>query len=214
MEEQLMPTRENTRDTPSSAVSSGMTPGAHLADPAPLGLAAFALTTFFLSFVNAGLVPETVEPVVFGLALAYGGGAQLLAGMWEFAKGNTFGATAFSSYGAFWLSFWWLTAHLADYKIPASDVGKGVGLYLIAWGIFTAYMSVAATRVSGAVLAVFVLLTLTFLVLGIGDLTTTDGITKLGGWIGILTALAAWYASFAGVTAFTFKRPLVPTAPR
>jgi succinate-acetate transporter protein len=214
MEEQFMPTRENTRDTPSSAVSSGMTPGAHLADPAPLGLAAFALTTFFLSFVNAGLVPDTVEPVVFGLALAYGGGAQLLAGMWEFAKGNTFGATAFSSYGAFWLSFWWLTAHLADYKIPASDVGKGVGLYLIAWGIFTAYMTVAATRVSGAVLAVFVLLTLTFLVLGIGDLTTTDGITKLGGWIGILTALAAWYASFAGVTAFTFKRPLVPTAPR
>jgi uncharacterized protein len=214
MEEQLMPTRENTRDTPSSAVSSGMTPGAHLADPAPLGLAAFALTTFFLSFVNAGLVPDTVEPVVFGLALAYGGGAQLLAGMWEFAKGNTFGATAFSSYGAFWLSFWWLTAHLADYKIPAADVGKGVGLYLIAWGIFTAYMTVAATRVSGAVLAVFVLLTLTFLVLGIGDLTTTDGITKLGGWIGILTALAAWYASFAGVTAFTFKRPLVPTAPR
>jgi succinate-acetate transporter protein len=134
--------------------------------------------------------------------------------MWEFAKGNTFGATAFSSYGAFWLSFWWLTAHLADYKIPASDVGKGVGLYLIAWGIFTAYMSVAATRVSGAVLVVFVLLTLTFLVLGIGDLTTTDGITKLGGWLGILTALAAWYASFAGVTAFTFKRPLVPTAPR
>ncbi|HVH95179.1 MAG: acetate uptake transporter [Nocardioidaceae bacterium] len=209
-----MSTRESARETPSSAVSSGMTPGAHLADPAPLGLAAFALTTFFLSFVNAGLVPETVEPVVFGLALAYGGGAQLLAGMWEFAKGNTFGATAFSSYGAFWLSFWWLTAHLADYKIPASDVGKGVGLYLIAWGIFTAYMSVAATRVSGAVLTVFVLLTLTFLVLGIGDLTTTDGITKLGGWIGILTALAAWYASFAGVTAFTFKRPLVPTAPR
>ena len=100
-----------------------MTPGSHLADPAPLGLAAFALTTFFLSFVNAGLVPASVEPVVFGLALAYGGGAQLLAGMWEFAKGNTFGATAFSSYGAFWLSFWWLTAHLADYKIPESDVG-------------------------------------------------------------------------------------------
>ena len=209
-----MPTRQSTRETPSSAVSSGMTPGAHLADPAPLGLAAFALTTFFLSFVNAGLVPDTVEPVVFGLALAYGGAAQFAAGMWEFAKGNTFGATAFSSYGAFWLSFWWLTAHLADYKIPASDVGKGVGLYLIAWGIFTAYMSVAATRVSGAVLVVFVLLTLTFLVLGIGDLTTTDGITKLGGWLGILTALAAWYASFAGVTAFTFKRPLVPTAPR
>jgi succinate-acetate transporter protein len=134
--------------------------------------------------------------------------------MWEFAKGNTFGATAFSSYGAFWLSFWWLTAHLADYKIPAADAGKGVGLYLIAWAIFTAYMTVAATRVSGAVLAVFALLTLTFLLLGLGDLTTTTGLTKTGGWVGILTALAAWYASFAGVTAFTFKRALVPTAPR
>src|SRR4051812_11155588 len=188
--------------------------GAHIADPAPLGLAAFALTTFFLSFVNAGLVPSTVEPVVFGLALAYGGAAQFAAGMWEFTKGNTFGATAFTSYGAFWLSFWWLTAHLADYKIPASDVDKGVGLYLIAWGIFTAYMTVAATRVSGAVLSVFALLTITFVLLGIGDMSGTDAISKLGGYVGILTALAAWYASFAGVTAFTFKRAIVPTAPR
>src|SRR3954452_7448337 len=120
-----------------------------IADPGPLGLAAFALTTFVLSVFNSGIL-KTGEPVVLGLALAYGGGAQLLAGMWEFRKGNTFGAVAFSSYGAFWISFWALTAHLADYKIPASDVGKGVGLYLIAWGIFTAYMSVAATRVSGA----------------------------------------------------------------
>jgi len=203
-----------TTETPSSAVSTGITPGAHIADPAPLGLAAFALTTFFLSFVNAGWLPASVEPVVFGLALAYGGLAQFAAGMWEFTKGNTFGATAFTSYGAFWLSFWWLTAHLADYKIPASDVDKGVGLYLIAWGIFTAYMTVAATRVSGAVLAVFALLTATFLLLGVGDLTTTDGISKLGGYVGILTALAAWYASFAGVTAFAFKRPLVPTGTR
>src|SRR3954470_17475802 len=203
-----------TTERPSSAVSSGITPGAHIADPAPLGLAAFALTTFFLSFVNAGWVPASVEPVVFGLALAYGGLAQFAAGMWEFSKGNTFGATAFSSYGAFWLSFWWLTAHLADYKIPASDVGKGIGLYLIAGGIFTAYMSVAPPRVSGAVLAVFALLTVTFVLLGIGDLSTTEGITKLGGYVGVLTALAAWYASFAGVTAFAFKRPMVPTGVR
>ncbi len=188
--------------------------GAHIADPAPLGLAAFALTTFLLSFVNAGLLPASTEPVVFGLALAYGGGAQFVAGMWEFTKGNTFGATAFTSYGAFWLSFWWLTAHLESYKIPAADVGKGVGLYLVAWGIFTAYMTVAATRVSGAVLTVFALLTITFLVLGIGDLSGTATITKTGGYIGILTALAAWYASFAGVTAFAFKRPLLPTGPR
>ena len=204
----------STRETRSTPAAPAPVPGAHLADPAPLGLAAFALTTFVLSFVNAGLVPASVEPVVFGLALAYGGAAQFAAGLWEFAKGNTFGATAFTSYGAFWLSFWWLTAHLAEYKIPASDVGKGVGLYLIAWGIFTAYMTVAATRVSGAVLAVFVLLTLTFFLLGIGDWSGTEGLSKLGGYVGILTALAAWYASFAGVTTFAFKRPLVPTGPR
>jgi succinate-acetate transporter protein len=188
--------------------------GAHIADPGPLGLAAFALTTFILSFVNAGILPATVEPVVFGLALAYGGGAQLLAGMWEFTKGNTFGATAFSSYGAFWLSFWWLTAHLDSYKIPAADVGKGVGLYLIAWGIFTAYMTIGATRVNPAVLAVFALLTLTFLLLGIGDMTTTESITKIGGYVGILTALAAWFASFVGVYAFTHKRQLVASSAR
>jgi succinate-acetate transporter protein len=200
-------------DTPAST-QTPVARGAHIADPAPLGLAAFALTTFFLSFVNAGIVPETVEPVVFGLALAYGGGAQFAAGMWEFTKGNTFGATAFTSYGAFWLSFWWLTAHLADYKIPAADAGKGLGLYLVAWGIFTAYMSIAASRVSGAVLTVFVLLTVTFLLLGIGDWATATGITKAGGYVGIATALAAWYASFAGVTTFAFKKPIVPVGER
>jgi succinate-acetate transporter protein len=201
------------RDAPSSAASSGITPGSHLADPAPLGLAAFALTTFVLSVVNAGWVPDTVEPVVFGLALAYGGLGQLLAGMWEFAKGNTFGATAFSSYGAFWISFWWLTGH-TDLSGAGADAAKGIGWYLLAWGIFTAYMSVAATRVSGAVLTVFVLLTLTFLVLAWGQFATSTGITHTGGYLGLLTALAAWYASFAGVTAFAFKRPLVPTGAR
>jgi succinate-acetate transporter protein len=206
-----LPTHKDTRTATAAPI---VEPGAHIADPAPLGLAAFALTTFVLSSVNAGWVPASVEPVVFGLALAYGGAAQFAAGMWEFAKGNTFGATAFTSYGAFWLSFWWLTAHLAGYKIPASDVGKGVGLYLIAWGIFTAYMTVAASRVSSAVLAVFALLTVTFFLLGIGDMSGTESISKIGGYVGLLTALAAWYASFAGVTAFTFKRALVPTGPR
>jgi succinate-acetate transporter protein len=203
-----------TREDTPAARSSGIAPGAHLADPAPLGLGAFALTTMVLSVVNAGWVPATVEGVVFGLALAYGGAAQFAAGMWEFAKGNTFGATAFTSYGAFWLSFWWLTGHIADYKIPDADVGKGLGLYLIAWGAFTLYMSVAAARVSGAVLAVFVLLTITYVVLAIGEFAGSGFLGHLGGYIGIATALAAWYASFAGVTAFTHKRALVPTGPR
>ena len=186
---------------------------AEFADPAPLGLAAFALTTFVLSVVNAGWVPDTVEPVVFGLALAYGGIGQFAAGMWEFAKGNTFGATAFSSYGMFWVSFWWLTGH-TDLSGAGADAAKGVGVYLLAWGVFTAYMTVAATRVSGAVLVVFALLTLTFLVLAWGEFATSDGIHHLGGYLGLLTALAAWYASFGGVTAFSHGRSLVPTMPR
>jgi succinate-acetate transporter protein len=203
-----------TEETTRTHAASAPTLASAIADPAPLGLAAFALTTFVLSVVNAGLISDTVEPVVFGLALAYGGIAQVGAGMWEFSKGNTFGATAFTSYGAFWLSFWWLTAHLESYKIPAADLGKGVGLYLIAWGIFTLYMTVASARVSVAVMTVFVLLTITFFVLGIGDMMGATGLTHLGGWLGIATALAAWYASFAGVTAFTFKKALLPTGPR
>jgi len=188
-------------------------PGSHLADPAPLGLAAFALTTFVLSATNAGWVPASVEPVVFGLALAYGGLGQFAAGMWEFAKGNTFGALAFTSYGAFWVSFWWLTGH-TDLSGAGADAAKGVGLYLLAWGIFTAYMTVAATRVSGAVLAVFVLLTITFLLLAWGEFATSNGIHKTGGYFGIATALVAWYTSMAGVTKFTFGRDVLPTAPR
>ena len=187
-------------------------PGAAIADPAPLGLGAFALTTFVLSVINTDMVKA--EPVVFGLALAYGGLAQFGAGMWEFAKGNTFGATAFTSYGAFWISFWWLTGHTDLSKLKEGDVSNGIGLYLLAWGLFTLYMTVAATRVSGAVLVVFVLLTITFLILAWGEFATSSGIHKTGGWFGIATALAAWYASFAGVSAFTFKRPLVPTGPR
>ena len=187
-------------------------PGGFIADPAPLGLAAFALTTFVLSFTNTGIFKA--EPVVFGLALAYGGIAQFAAGMWEFAKGNTFGATAFASYGAFWISFWWLTGHTDLSEATGDQAAHEIGLYLLAWGFFTAYMTVAATRVSGAVLAVFALLTITFVVLAIGNFGPTENIIKVGGWIGVATALAAWYASFAGVTAFTFKRPVVPTGPR
>jgi uncharacterized protein len=187
---------------------------AQIADPAPLGLAAFALTTFMLSTVNAGWLPDTVEPVVFGLALAYGGIGQFAAGIWEFAKGNTFGATAFCSYGAFWVSFWWLTGHTDLTGASADDAAHGIGMYLLIWGIFTAYMTVAALRVSGAVLAVFVLLTVTFLLLAWGEFAGSDGLHKLGGYVGLITALAAWYASFAGVTAFTWKRQIAPVGPR
>src|SRR3989440_12576815 len=158
-----------------------------IADPAPLGLAAFALTTFVLSFFNAGLVSDKGLPVVLGLALAYGGIAQLLAGMWEFRNNNTFGATAFSSFGAFWISFFVLEQFHAK-EIPATHLGKAVGLYLIAWGIFTAYMWIASFRVSVAVMIVFLLLTVTFVLLGIGNAGGHTAIVKAGGWVGLGTA--------------------------
>jgi succinate-acetate transporter protein len=183
-----------------------------VANPAPLGLAAFALTTFVLSMVNSGLVSDTAEPVVFGLALAYGGIGQLLAGMWEFKTGNTFGATAFSSYGAFWISFWALVTFFVK-DIPKDEAGAAVGLYLWAWGIFTGYMFIASLRTTVAVAVVFFLLTATFIILGIGNSGGSTGIIKFGGWVGLATALAAWYASFAQVLNSTFGRDVAPLGP-
>jgi len=180
-----------------------------IADPAPLGLAAFALTTFVLSFFNADLVNKGGEPVVLGLALAYGGLAQLLAGMWEFRNNNTFGATAFTSFGAFWISLFVFDQFLAD-SVPAAQLGNAVGLYLIGWGIFTAYMWIASFRVSVAVMIVFALLAPTFIVLGIGNAADNSTIIQIGGWLGIATAIAAWYASFASVTNRTFGRVVLP----
>jgi len=182
------------------------------ADPAPLGLGAFALTTFVLSMMNSGLVSDAGVPVVLGLALAYGGAAQLLAGMWEFRTGNTFGATAFTSFGAFWISYFVLVQFDAA-DIPSSHAGASVGLYLIAWGIFTAYMFVASLRTTGATALVFFLLTLTFLALGIGEARTSDTWTHIGGYLGIATAIVAWYTSFANVVNATFGRVLMPVAP-
>jgi succinate-acetate transporter protein len=182
------------------------------ADPGPLGLAAFALTTFVLSMFNSQLVGAGGEPVVFGLALAYGGVAQFAAGMWEFRTGNTFGAVAFTSYGAFWLSFWALVQFF-EKDIPPADAGNAVGLYLIAWGIFTLYMFVASLRTTAAIALVFLLLTLTFFALGIGNAGDHENIVHLGGWLGLATAAAAWYASFAAVTNSTFKRIVLPVKP-
>lgn len=200
-------------DQRDDVVSTPVGFGARLADPAPLGLAAFAATTFFLSAKNAGMLPGSVEGVVLGLALFYGGLGQLLAGMWEFAKGNTFGALAFTSYGAFWMSFWYLINHIPA-GASASDLNKGIGTYLLVWAIFTTYMVIASTRVSGVVMAVFVALALTFILLTIGAYAGSTGWTKLGGWLGLITAILAWYGSLAGVTNATAKRVVFPTFPR
>jgi succinate-acetate transporter protein len=187
-----------------------------IADPGPLGLAGFAGTTFFLSVVNTNMLSETVTAGVLGLAFFYGGLAQFLAGMWEFVKGNTFGAVAFASYGAFWLSYWYLvTSGLPSIKgASETDVSHAVAVYLLVWTIFTGYMFIASMRTTGAVALVFILLFVTFLLLCIADFASSTGLTKVGGWVGLATALAAWYASFAAVTNFTFKRTVLPVFPR
>jgi hypothetical protein len=188
-------------------------PAFTVADPAPLGLAAFAMTTFALSLSNAHVWIAGSNAAV-SLALAYGGGIQLLAGMWEFKRNNTFGALAFSSFGAFWIAFWYLNIHIVPalllHPVTALTIPVTVGVFLLGWTIFTAYMTVASLRVSVAVAIVFVLLTLTFVALTIGAFHSSVGWNKLGGWLGIATAAAAWYASFAGVVNSTFQRTLLP----
>jgi succinate-acetate transporter protein len=161
---------------------------------------------------NADLVGKGGEPVVLGLALAYGGLAQLLAGMWEFRTGNTFGAVAFTSFGAFWLSYWALVQFFVT-DIPAKDAGHAIGLYLIAWGIFTTYMFVASLRTTAVVAAVFFALAVTFFLLGIGNAGGHVNVVKAGGWAGLVTAAVAWYGSFAAVTNSTFGRTVLPIRP-
>lgn len=207
----LVTQRDEVVSTPTS-VSAGF------ADPGPLGLAGFAGTTFVLSVINTGMLSATVLTSVLGLALFYGGVAQLLAGMWEFVKGNTFGAVAFSSFGAFWMSYWYVVAHVLPIKgASAKDTFHALGLYLLMWAIFTAYMTIASTRVSGAVFGVFFFLTLTFVALAIGNFIQEEANPhwiKIGGWLGLVTAALAWYASLAGVANATYKRVVFPTFPR
>jgi uncharacterized protein len=184
-------------------------------DPAPLGLSGFALTTLVLSVSNAGLVKEAGAGVlVLGLAAFYGGLAQFVAGVVEFRRGNTFGATAFGSFGAFWLSEWWIDTHVTA---ATGDIHQATGLLLLGWAIFTGFMTVGALRTNLATLAVFAALTLTFLFLALGAFqngTQPDSLTKIGGYLGILTGLLAWYTAAAVVINSTHKRELLPTWPR
>ena len=183
-------------------------------DPAPLGLAGFGITTLLLSLVNAKILPGTTEVLVLSLALPFGGLGQLIAGMWAFRRGNTFAATAFTSYGAFWFSFYLLVVvflPLVPKTAGTSDAANFIGWYLLAWGIFTAYMFLASLAGARAVQLVFILLAITFVVLAIGKFGTSDGITQVGGFFGLATAAAALYASFADVTNANFKRRVLPT---
>jgi uncharacterized protein len=185
---------------------------AAVANPAPLGLAGFALTTFLLSLANAGVLPGKGDAqLVIGLALFYGGAAQFAAGMWEFRSGNTFGAAAFTSYGAFWLSF---AAILLGWGLGTAPSETAVGYYLLGWAIFTGLMMLASLRTNGATALVFILLFVTFLLLAVGKLNGSANIGQLGGWFGIATAIVAWYTALAGVLASVNKgKNILPVFP-
>ena len=183
-----------------------------IADPAPLGLAAFGLTLMIFSMFNAGLLAGSGEPVVLAMALAYGGLAQLLAGMWEVRRGNSFGALTFASYGAFWLSFWLLEQFFVG-NIPAGERGSAVGLYFIAWAIFTVLLWVASTRTTAVVSVMLAALAVSFLLLGIGDAGAHSELVKVGGWFGLASTAAALYGAFAGAINGTYTRTLLPLVP-
>ncbi|MDP8171685.1 acetate uptake transporter [Pasteurella skyensis] len=174
-------------------------------NPAPLGLCGFALTTWLLSLINAGHFSGSNVGLVLAMGLAFGGTAQMIAGMFEFAKGNTFGFTAFTSYGAFWWSF-------ALFKLffTTGVETSFIAWYLVAWGTFTLMMFVATLTKPRALQTIFGLLTLTFYLLAIGDFTGNHSITHIGGYFGYLTALAAFYLASAEVINESFGRTLLP----
>ncbi len=181
-----------------------------IADPGPLGLACFALTTFCLSMVNAGLVVKESVAVVVALALIYGGFTQILAGMWEYKKNNVFGATAFASYGAFWVSFgvFETLAALKVFAVPP----QGVWLFLLAWTIFTFYMWIGSFGTNKALVVTFTLLLLAFILLTIGAAGNPAAHTW-GGYVGIVTAIVAWYTSAAGIFNTVYGRVVLPVGP-
>lgn len=182
-------------------------PQPRLANPGPLGLAGFGLTTCVLSAINAGLLPHEALPVVVPLAFAYGGVAQLIAGVLEFRVGNTFGMVAFISFGLFW---WWFA--LLQWTIGAGWLkpppASAVATVLLFWGIFTLLMWIVTFRSSKAVWSIFLLLWITFFLLAAGDLGLGTG--KLGGLFGLLTGIDALLVAFIEVLNATARRIVIP----
>lgn len=194
--------------TGSSVSSAG---GWMPANPAPLGLSGFGLTTLVLSFVNANIVgggPASF-PIVLGMALAFGGTAQLLAGMWEFRTGNTFGAVAFSSYGAFWISFFFLVSFNVA-QLPPKEIDAALGLYLWMWGIFTGMLLLCSFASPRALSLLLLLLTITYILLGIGNSGADSSMVHAGGYVGIATGAVALYIACADIMQAVYKRTVLP----
>jgi uncharacterized protein len=184
------------------------------ANPAALGLVGFGLTTVLLSLTNAGVLPAGGEAVVVPLALTYGGLIQIIAGLLEFRLGNTFGMTAFLSYGAFW---WWfaLLGILAKLGvIDLSAAGPTVGVALLLWGVLTLYLTVSAFRISWLLFGVFMTLWVTLLLLGLGAMMKAPGLHQAGGWLGVVCGALAMYGSFAITANSVFGRVVAPLGAR
>lgn len=180
------------------------------ANPAGLGLVAFGLTTVLLSLINAGVLPAGGEGVVIPLALAFGGLMQIFAGAFEFKLGNTFGMTAFLSYGAFWWWFAFLLLFAHNQWIDIGQAGPTVGVALLLWGVLTLYLWVSTFRLPKILFLVFLTLWVTFVLLGFGAVSANPTLTHAGGWLGVLCGALAIYGSFAIVTNATFGRSVVP----
>ena len=197
-----------------SEVRTTAPPVSAIANPAALGLGGFALTTFLLSVHNA--MGATTEPLLpfFGYAIFYGGLAQFLAGMWEFKTGNTFGATAFSTYGGFWMGLAAFVGLVLLGKVPEKDVTVSLAWILLAFAIFNTYMLLISARTQNlAVFLVFLTLELTEILLFWGNFNgdaAGKGLVSIGGWMGIITALVAWYTSAAVVANAGRPRPMLP----
>ena len=176
-----------------------------LANPAPLGLTGFALTTWMLSMVNAGWFAGACVPLVLASAFAFGGTAQFCAGLLELPRGNTFGFVAFCSYGAFWWSFA-LFVHFFAAGVPAGFVGW----WLVMWGVFTFYMWIGSLALNRAVQLVFLALWITFFLLGAADLFGIAALHVAGGYMGLVTAVLAFYLAAAEVINETHGRPVLP----
>ncbi|WLR51169.1 acetate uptake transporter [Bacillus tianshenii] len=180
-----------------------------IADPGPLGLAAFALTTFILSLSNAQILPPSLSHLFLTLGLFYGGGVQVLAGMWEFRNGNTFAATAFSSYGAFWMSLSAMVyLELNGILNFGADGKMAVGTYLVGWTIFTLYMWIGTFRLNRVLNVTFSFLLVTFILLDLAEFGLIP--STFGGYFGLITAFCAWYGSAAGVLNPLYRRDILP----
>jgi succinate-acetate transporter protein len=179
---------------------------------APLALAAFAVTTFMLSMVNAKAINAGVEPVVFGVALMFGGLAQLIAGIIQFRTGNTFGGVLFSTFGAFWLSLFAIVQFFLK-AVPLAQVGHALGLFLYAFGIFTFMMLLASFRTNVIVVAALSTLLVTFILLGAGNYGADTTVIHWGGYLGIVTAALAGYLACAEVCEASYGRSVLPVFP-